>query len=600
MKLSIAHSFKLFGIIIIVGLLTTTFASSFALFKLKIGSTAYETIVASKDLVADILPPPEYILEAYLEVNLALNEPEKLSEHIRKLDKLQADYNDRRTYWQNSSLLPDDLKSELTQTSDEQVQKFWNEASTHFIPALKAKDIASSKRSLAIMNIFYEAHRNIIDDVVAKANVFSDNAEAAAAKNTTIFQFVMFGTALVIILIVSIILHLLRKKASDPLIVLANFMGEMANEHYDTEVPLCERQDEIGQMALSVQVFRNAFLERRRQRIEQQALDERSRLERQMIAQANQVERETALTAIAAGLSAISNKNLTYRLTTPMPSAYQKLQSDFNNAISDLEAAMGNVVHGITAIGSGINKISTATEDLSAQTEQQAATLEETSASLTDITRLVNKTASSAITTSTIVKDTKTDAEQSNQIAQHVMGAMDKIEKSSSSIGQILGVIDEIAFQTNLLALNAGVEAARAGDAGRGFAVVATEVRVLAQRSADAAKEIKHLIEDSSNQVHHGVKLVGQTVAALEKMVSQVVTIDKAVGTIADNSKEQASSLVEISTAVGEMDVNTQKNAAMVEQTTAATRALKRETDTLVSTINEFRISINNNLRDVA
>jgi len=125
-------------------------------------------------------------------------------------------------------------------------------------------------------------------------------------------------------------------------------------------------------------------------------------------------------------------------------------------------------------------------------------------------------------------------------------------------------------------------------------------VRVLAQRSADAAKEIKHLIEDSSNQVHHGVKLVGQTVAALEKMVSQVVTIDKAVGTIADNSKEQASSLVEISTAVGEMDVNTQKNAAMVEQTTAATRALKRETDTLVSTINEFRISINNNLRDVA
>jgi methyl-accepting chemotaxis protein len=600
MNLSISQSFKLFGVIIIVGLLTTTLASSFALFKLKIGSTAYENIIASKDLVADILPPPEYILEAYLEVNLALADPDKLSDHTEKLKKLQSDYNERRIYWKNSDALPDDLKAELTETSDEQVEKFWDEVNSRFIPALNAKNKSSAQHSMSVIGEIYNLHRSIIDDVVLKANAFSDSAEAAAAKNTMIFQIIMFGTALVIISISWIILYLLRKKASDPLPVIANYMGELANEKYDSEVPMRERSDEIGQMAQSVQIFRNALLERRRNAIEQEAANERNRQERHILEQATQVERETALSAIAAGLSAISNKDLTYRLSKPMPPAYQKLQTDFNHAIADLEAAMGDVVNGISAIGSGINQISTATEDLSTQTEQQAATLEETSAALSEITRLVNKTASSAISTSTVVKDTKTDAEHSNIIARHVVDAMDKIEKSSGSIGQILGVIDEIAFQTNLLALNAGVEAARAGEAGRGFAVVATEVRVLAQRSAEAAKEIKQLIEDSSNQVHQGVKLVGQTVAALEKMVSQVVTIDKAVGTIAENSKEQASSLVEISTAVGEMDVNTQKNAAMVEETTTATRALKVETGNLVNTINEFRISLTKGLPHAA
>jgi methyl-accepting chemotaxis protein len=166
---------------------------------------------------------------------------------------------------------------------------------------------------------------------------------------------------------------------------------------------------------------------------------------------------------------------------------------------------------------------------------------------------------------------------------------MTKIEASSKEIANIIGVIDEIAFQTNLLALNAGVEAARAGDAGRGFAVVATEVRALAQRSADAAKEIKTLILNSGAQVESGVKLVNATGHALERIVAQVARLSRLVSEIAASAQEQSSALAEVNTAVNQMDQVTQQNAAMVEQTSAASHNLSSEADALVRLVSQFR-----------
>jgi methyl-accepting chemotaxis protein len=169
---------------------------------------------------------------------------------------------------------------------------------------------------------------------------------------------------------------------------------------------------------------------------------------------------------------------------------------------------------------------------------------------------------------------------------------MSGIEQSSRQIGQIIGVIDEIAFQTNLLALNAGVEAARAGDAGRGFAVVAQEVRALAQRSAEAAKEIKGLISSSAQQVASGVSLVGETGAVLEKIVVQVAEINAVVGEIAASAQEQATGLNQVNTAVNQMDQVTQQNAAMVEESTAASHALAHEADALSKLVGRFRTDI--------
>jgi methyl-accepting chemotaxis protein len=174
---------------------------------------------------------------------------------------------------------------------------------------------------------------------------------------------------------------------------------------------------------------------------------------------------------------------------------------------------------------------------------------------------------------------------------QSAVRAMAGIEKSAREISQIIGVIDEIAFQTNLLALNAGVEAARAGEAGRGFAVVASEVRALAQRSAEAAKEIKGLIQTSSAQVDDGVKLIDETGKVAERIVAQVVEIDALVVEMAASTKEQSTGLSEINTAVSLMDQATQQNAAMVEQTTAAVHSLRAEAGQLVRSIAGFSIT---------
>jgi methyl-accepting chemotaxis protein len=256
-----------------------------------------------------------------------------------------------------------------------------------------------------------------------------------------------------------------------------------------------------------------------------------------------------------------------------------------------LEKAVSSVAGGANTIGSATQEIASAANDLARRTEQQAANLEETVASLAEITRTVAKAAEGARHASAIVASTKSDAERSGEIVSHAVIAIKRIEKSSQNIGQIISVIDEIAFQTNLLALNAGVEAARAGEAGRGFAVVASEVRGLAQRSADAAKEIKRLIEASNVEVGEGVKLVVKAGGALEQIAASVIAIDQVMADIAAGATEQSSSLEQINIAVSQMDQDTQKNAAMVEETTAATHSLKREADDLSESIGHFSLT---------
>ena len=202
----------------------------------------------------------------------------------------------------------------------------------------------------------------------------------------------------------------------------------------------------------------------------------------------------------------------------------------------------------------------------------------------------MKRTADGARTAREAVQSAKTAAEASGAVVGKAITAMGEIEGSARQIGQIIGVIDEIAFQTNLLALNAGVEAARAGDAGRGFAVVASEVRALAQRSAEAAKEIKALISASSQQVGQGVQLVGETGQALQRIDGEVTRINELVIEIATSAHEQAIGLEQVNAAVNQMDQVTQQNAAMVEESTAASHALAREADNLTELMSQFEV----------
>ena len=258
--------------------------------------------------------------------------------------------------------------------------------------------------------------------------------------------------------------------------------------------------------------------------------------------------------------------------------------------MAKLQDTMKIVAGNTSGIRTGSSEISTAADDLARRTERQAASLEETAAALNEITSTVRKTSDSAAHAKKVVHSAKESAETSGDIVRRAVAAMGTIQQSSSQIAQIIGVIDEIAFQTNLLALNAGVEAARAGEAGRGFAVVASEVRALAQRCAEAAKQIKALISASSQQVAEGVNLVDETGKALGQISLQVEEITGIVGEIAGSTEEQATALQQVNIAIVDMDKVTQQNAAMVEESTAASRNLFQETEDLARVVGSFKI----------
>ena len=307
---------------------------------------------------------------------------------------------------------------------------------------------------------------------------------------------------------------------------------------------------------------------------------------------AAEAEQTGVVAALADGLKALANGDLTTSIQAAFEGRYLQLKTDFNAAVDSLRQAMNGISEATTGLRTGSDEIASASDDLSRRTEQQAASLEETAAALDEITATVKRSAEGAKQAATSAGQARSNAARSGDVMRDAVSAMSQIEQSSTQITQIIGVIDEIAFQTNLLALNAGVEAARAGDAGRGFAVVASEVRALAQRSAEAAREIKVLISASSSQVSQGVRLVGETGAALDHIVESVAEIDTLISEIAASSQEQAIGLSQVNTAVNQMDQVTQQNAAMVEQATAAAASLKTEASHLVELVGRFETGV--------
>lgn len=402
-----------------------------------------------------------------------------------------------------------------------------------------------------------------------------------------------------IFLIVSIIILTLfaylatRTWITRPLGRLNMMMGLLSSGDLSAEVPELDRRDEVGQMAKTVMIFKNNEIEKRR--VEEDIKQTQAEIEAERVE--NEVVRTNALKIqalvvenLAGGLQKLANGDLEFRITTHFSDEYEKLRVDFNEAMDTLQATMHKIIKTASDVRTSVEEITQGADNLSQRTEQQAANLEQTAAALTQVTTTIQKSSEGANTAYTLANETKDDAERSGKEVNETISAMAGISESSQKISSIIGVIDEIAFQTNLLALNAGVEAARAGDAGRGFAVVATEVRALAQRSADAAKEIKTLISTSGTQVRGGVKLVNETGATLGRIVQQVTSLNLLIADIANSSKEQATALAEVNTAVNQMDHMTQQNAAMVEQSTAASHALINEAEDLTRLVGQFRI----------
>jgi len=307
------------------------------------------------------------------------------------------------------------------------------------------------------------------------------------------------------------------------------------------------------------------------------------------IEQAKAAERKAAVSNVTAGLAALAQGDLTYRMASEIPEEYAQIRDHFNDAMDRLGEMVNTIKASSGNLASSSREINSGAEDLSSRTEQQASALQQSAATTEELAASV-KSSSEASRQSVQLADEATNvARTGGTIVKDAIDAMARIEQGSKKISEITDVIDGIAFQTNLLALNAAVEAARAGDAGRGFAVVAAEVRALAQRSADAAKDITGLIASSDAEVAEGVKLVRLTGETLQKIVDASAKVSSTVQEIAGASQEQASGIDEMSRTVSHMDDITQQNAALAEQSAGSARTLLDQIEQLNRMVSAFR-----------
>ena len=353
---------------------------------------------------------------------------------------------------------------------------------------------------------------------------------------------------------------LVSRSLAKPIRKLDEAMTRLAGGDLAVEPPALGRRGVYASIARAFERIKQAMVEDDRQaraataRREEREANEIVRRETEAERAAAAREQEQTVGALAEACERLSEGNLTFRISAEFPPGYQKVKDDFNEAIAQMQRAIAVISNSVRGIRVNADAVAHASDDLSRRTEQEAATLEETAAALGQITQTVKKAAESALHAREVVVAADGDAKKGAVVVKQAVEAMDGIAKSAQQITHIIGVIDEIAFQTNLLALNAGVEAARAGDAGRGFAVVASEVRALAQRSAEAAKEIKGLISASTAQVGHGVELVAETGAALERIMAQVADVNAVIAGIAAGAREQSTGLDEVNIALGRMD----------------------------------------------
>ncbi len=461
----------------------------------------------------------------------------------------------------------------------------------------------------------------LFDDGVNAAKKAADQADEDANSAANLVLLLNLGIGLLAIMVLIVSAAYGSKAIARPISGLTSSMDDLAHGNLDARVPYVSRHDEIGAMARAVEVFKQNGIKVRDLNAQEAALQAKSAdlqvsigavvsaavagnfTQRITTAYDNpDLDRfatsvnglvasvDTSIAETRRVVAALADGDLTETMRGEFQGAFGELRDNVNATMTNLHSVLGEVSGAIDTINSNAGEMRIASDSLSKRTEQQAASLEETSSALEEITVAVKNSTARALEASHMVDEARKSTEQSSSVVREAVAAMGRIEQASGEIGQIINVIDEIAFQTNLLALNAGVEAARAGDAGKGFAVVAQEVRELAQRSANAAKDIKTLINRSSEEVSAGVKLVTATGSALAAIESHVVKVNEHVHSISTAAREQSTGLSEVSIAVNQMDQATQQNAAMVEESTAATSGLADQVTMLRELVARFKL----------
>jgi methyl-accepting chemotaxis protein len=548
--LSISRMILLFGAITVAGFATVILIGQYALKELKVGGPLYAQIKLGNDLVADILPPPEYVIEAYLEATLALRDPSTLSARRERLTQLHKDYDERRDFWSKSSLEPN-LKARLVEQSHREVQRFWHLAESALIPALANSDAAGAQRAYAALSSAYAAHRTIIDDIVKRAKDDNTALEASAANrdssiSMTVWLVSITGCVIVTLGLIAIVTGVVR-----PIGRMTTAMRALADGDLEVAIPSVGRHDEIGAMALALQVFQNGAVENARLRVAAQKAAEqaaRTRVEA-MAEMARTVEKETG-TSVAA----------------------------VSAATSDVDRAIGSVAELATELSAESQNVAATSEQALGNAQAVSAAAEELATSIREIATQVDRAGQA----------TRAAVESSNG----ARSAMTALSSVVTKVAEVTNLIGNIAGQTNLLALNATIEAARAGEAGRGFAVVASEVKALSQQTAGFTDEIGRLIADIQQATLSGVDavgLIGSKIAEVDHVANAIAAAMEEQGAatqeIARNVNQSAESAKEVSARIAGVNRGADKVKARAGEVRTAVAAVRKDVTNLQSVL---------------
>ncbi|MFP8779198.1 methyl-accepting chemotaxis protein [Hydrogenophaga sp. RWCD_12] len=478
----------------------------------RMSQSATEVFI-SKDVVADILPPPMYLIETRLVLSQAAEGTMQAEEAQRQFQRLKGEYEARAKHWQANP--PYGLEQHLLGPQHAAAQRFLTAAEDKIIKPLLAGDRELARRNLPDVQLIYQEHRTGVDRTVAEGNKFAEASMVSFEAVHSLSMKVAAAMALSAVALVVLVYVLVLRSIDGPVRRCTLMAQRIAGGDLSTGTGVeNDRVDVIGRLERALEEMRN-----------------------------------------------------------------------------HLSGVVRGVRESADAVATASSQIASGNLDLSRRTEQQAAALEETAASMEELGSNVQLNANNARQASQLADGASQVAARGGNVVEQVVTTMQGIQHSAQKIADISSMIDSIAFQTNILALNAAVEAARAGEQGRGFAVVAGEVRSLAQRSAEASREIKGLIGTSVDAATQGATLADHAGHTMQEIVASIRRVTEVVGEISLASGEQSTGVAQVGQAVVQIDQATQQNAALVEESAAAADSLKQQADRLVQAVSVFRLT---------
>jgi methyl-accepting chemotaxis protein len=552
-RITISRAIFAFGMLTIAGLVAVIFASNYALSQLKVGGPIYDKIKLGNDLVADILPPPEYVIEAYLEATLALQDPSSLQVHADRLVQLKKDYDDRRDFWAKSDLDPA-IKAKLVEKSHREVERFLAAVEKTFLPALAKADAAAAAKSYADITAAYTAHRAVIDEIVKQTNDDNAATEAEATRRDKFFTWILWGISAFVFVVVGAGIAGVAKGVIQPIIRMTGVMERLAGGELESEIPSLGRKDEVGAMAGAVQIFKENALRVRAMEAEQT-----------LSARKAEAERKAAMLEVADGFE----------------KAVGKVVRTVSSASSEIEAAAGSLTRTAETTQELSAAVAEASEQSSSNVQSAAAASEEMASSVNEIGRQVLE--SQRISYAAVEQAERTNARIS------------ELSQSANRIGEVIKMITEVAEQTNLLALNATIEAARAGDAGRGFAVVASEVKALSAQTAKATEEIAAQVTQMQSATEHSVaaiREIGSTIAQISEISTAIAAAVEEQGAatqeIARNVQQAAQGATQVTGSIADVNRGASDTGSAAEQVHGLAVSLLAQSNHLSSEVENF------------